>query len=135
MPDPSFVSYDFWPGLIPAFLIAGLAAALRTVGVVTTCQKINDRDWKRPAMKSIEGGVLADGLGCVGAGLLGTMGMNTGPSLVGVAKASGATSRYIAFASDATDLIADDSNGLRDVFLYDSQTKLVRRLSERPPPR
>jgi len=37
--------------------------------------------------------------------------------------------RYIAFASDATDLIAEDSNGLRDVFLYDNQTKLVRRLS------
>ncbi len=105
VPDPSFVSYAFWPGLIPAFLIAGLAAALRTVGVVTTCQKINDRDWKRPAMKSIEGGVLADGLGCVGAGLLGTMGMNTGPSLVGVAKASGATSRYIAFACAAALLL------------------------------
>jgi NCS2 family nucleobase:cation symporter-2 len=98
LPDPSFISYSFWPSLIPAFLISGLAAALRTVGVVTTCQKINDRDWKRPDMKSIEGGVLADGLGCVGAGLIGTMGMNTGPSLVGVAKASGATSRSIAFA-------------------------------------
>jgi xanthine permease XanP len=98
VPDPSFVSYAFWPSLIPAFLIAGIAAALRTVGVVTTCQKINDRDWKRPEMKSIEGGVLADGLGCLGAGLIGTMGLNTGPSLVGVAKASGATSRYIAFA-------------------------------------
>jgi NCS2 family nucleobase:cation symporter-2 len=101
LPDPSFLSYAFWPGLIPAFLISGLAAALRTVGVVTTCQKINDRDWKRPDMRSIEGGVLADGLGCIGAGLLGTMGMNTGPSLVGVAKASGATSRYIAFACAA----------------------------------
>ena len=98
VPDPRFVSYAFSPALVPAFLIAGLAAALRTVGVVTTCQKINDRDWKRPSMPSIEGGVLADGIGCVTAGLLGTMGMNTGPSLVGVAKASGATSRYIAFA-------------------------------------
>ena len=101
LPDPRFLSYAFWPGLIPAFLISGLAAALRTVGVVTTCHKINDSDWKRPDMRSIEGGVLADGLGCMGAGLPGTMGMNTGPSLVGVAKASGATSRYIAFACAA----------------------------------
>jgi NCS2 family nucleobase:cation symporter-2 len=98
LPDPTFLSYSFSPGLVPAFFISGLAAALRTVGVVTTCQKINDRDWKRPNMASIEGGVLADGLGCLIAGLLGTMGMNTGPSLVGVAKASGATSRVIAFA-------------------------------------
>jgi xanthine permease XanP len=101
LPDPSFVSYRFELSLVPAFLIAGLAAALRTVGVITTCQKINDRDWKHPDMRSIEGGMLADGIGCAVSGLLGTMGMNTGPSLVGVAKASGATSRYIAFATGA----------------------------------
>jgi xanthine permease XanP len=117
LPDPSVLSYSFWPGLIPAFLIAGVAAALRTVGVVTTCQKINDRDWKRPDMRSIEGGVLADGLGCMGAGLLGTMGMNTGPSLVGVAKASGATSRYIAFACAAILLLFSFVPKIAAVFL------------------
>jgi xanthine permease XanP len=117
LPDPSFLSYSFWPGLIPTFLISGLAAALRTVGVVTTCQKINDRDWKRPDMRSIEGGVLADGLGCMGAGLLGTMGMNTGPSLVGVAKASGATSRYIAFACAAILLLFSFVPKIAAVFL------------------
>ena len=98
VPDLHVGSYAFPSGLMPAFFISGLAAALRTVGVITTCQKINDRDWKRPDMRSIEGGMLADGLGCAAAGLVGTMGMNTGPSLVGVAKASGATSRSIAFA-------------------------------------
>ena len=38
--------------------------------------------------------------------------------------------RYVAFVSDATDLEAGDTNGLRDVYLYDSQTKRVRRLSK-----
>ena len=38
----------FAPDLVPAFMIAAVAAMLRTVGVVTTCQKINDADWKRP---------------------------------------------------------------------------------------
>jgi NCS2 family nucleobase:cation symporter-2 len=98
VPDPRFIAYRIDAGLLPVFVIAGVAAALRTVGVVTTCQKINDSEWKRPDTRSIEGGMLADGLGCAVAGVLGTMGMNTGPSLVGVAKASGATSRYIAFA-------------------------------------
>ncbi len=101
VPEPRVGGYAFPPGLMPAFFISGLAAALRTVGVITTCQKINDRDWKRPDLRSIEGGMLADGLGCIAGGLLGTMGMNTGPSLVGVAKASGATSRYVAFACGA----------------------------------
>ncbi len=117
LPDPRFVSYRFEPALIPAFLIAGLAAALRTVGVITTCQKINDRDWKRPDMRSIEGGMLADGIGCAAGGLLGTMGMNTGPSLVGVAKASGATSRYIAFACGGILILLSFVPKIASVFL------------------
>ncbi|HWP90590.1 MAG TPA: solute carrier family 23 protein [Thermodesulfobacteriota bacterium] len=99
LPDPWFISYHFEPSLIPAFLTAGVASALRTIGVITTCQKINDADWKRPEIKSIKGGMLADGIGCMLGGLLGAPGMNAAPSLVGVSKASGATSRYIAFSA------------------------------------
>lgn len=43
--------------------------------------------------------MLADGLGSVVSGLLGGIGQNTGPSLVGISKASGATSRHIAFTA------------------------------------
>jgi NCS2 family nucleobase:cation symporter-2 len=98
-PDLGHLSYSFEWSLVPAFLIAGIAASLRVVGVITTCQKINDDDWNRPDLESIRGGMLADGLGCMIGGLLGTIGQNTGPSLVGVSKASGATSRSIAFSA------------------------------------
>src|SRR5215472_12875417 len=101
IPQPHYLAYDFQFSLIPAFLMAGTAAMLRTVGVITTCQKINDLDWKRPDLKSIQAGILADGIGCAVAGLLGVMGMNSSPSLVGVAKATGATSRYIGFSCAA----------------------------------
>ena len=101
IPQPHYLAYDFHFSLVPAFLMAGTAAMLRTVGVITTCQKINDRDWKRPDLGSIQRGILADGIGCMVGGLLGVMGMNTGPSLVGVSKATGATSRYIAFSCAA----------------------------------
>lgn len=99
LPDVLHISYGFEVSLVPAFLVAGIAAALRAVGVITTCQKINDADWKRPDLTSIKGGVYADGIGCVLGGLAGVTGMNTGPSLVGVSKASGATSRVIAYAA------------------------------------
>lgn len=99
LPGVNHISYGFEASLIPAFLVGGIAAALRTVGVITTCQKINDADWKRPEFKSIRGGVYADGLGCLLGGLIGVTGMNTGPSLVGLSKASGATSRSIAFVA------------------------------------
>ena len=98
LPQLDTLSYSFDPLLVPAFLAAGVAAALRTIGVVTTCQRINDADWKRPDMRTIQGGVFADGLGCAIGGLLGAPGMSAGPSLVGVSKATGATSRYIAYA-------------------------------------
>jgi len=35
--------------------VAGLAACLRTIEVVTTCQRINDADWQKPERRSIPG--------------------------------------------------------------------------------
>ncbi|MEM7008415.1 MAG: solute carrier family 23 protein [Thermodesulfobacteriota bacterium] len=96
LPNFGYISYSFDYALIPAFLTAGLAAALRTIGVITTSQKINDDDWKKPDIVSIKKGVLADGIGCILGGVMGTPGMNSSPSIIGVAKATGATSRYIA---------------------------------------
>jgi NCS2 family nucleobase:cation symporter-2 len=98
LPRLGHIGYAWDAGLIVPFVLAGLAAGLRTVGVVTTCQRINDADWKRPDLRSIQGGVLADGIGCAVGGALGVPGMGSAPSLVGVAQASGATSRVIAFA-------------------------------------
>jgi xanthine permease XanP len=101
VPEPHYLAYDFRFSLVPAFLMAGTAAMLRTVGVITTCQKINDLDWKRPELNSIQAGIIADGIGCVLGGLLGVMGMNSAVGPVGVAKATGATSRYIGFSCAA----------------------------------
>ena len=86
------------PGVVPVFFAASLAAALRAVGVVTTCQRINDAGWRRPDMGNVRKGVLADGLANVVGGLLGAPGMSISPSIVGVSGVTGATSRAIAFA-------------------------------------
>lgn len=40
-----------------------------------------------------------------------------------------ADGRFITFASDASNLVTGDTNAVRDIFLYDSQTNGVRRLS------
>ncbi len=105
-PSFSHLSFAFDPALVPPFLAAAIAATLRTIGVVTTCEKINDAGWKRPAMAPIRRGAFADGIGCAVAGLLGAPGLNTAPSLVGVSNASRATSRWIAFACAAVLLVA-----------------------------
>src|SRR5215472_10988413 len=98
LPNPGFLAYGFEPSFIVPFAIAGLASGLRAVGVLTTCQQMNDSAWRRPDMRNIQSGVMADGLGCALGGVLGTPGMSASPSLVGIAKTTGATSRVIAWS-------------------------------------
>src|SRR6266480_1541473 len=40
-----------------------------------------------------------------------------------------ADGRFVAFESDATDLVSGDTNGLRDVFVHDRQTGATERVS------
>lgn len=98
LPDPRFLSYGFEPSFALPFAIAGLASGLRVVGVLTTCQQLNDAAWRRPDVKSISGGVVADGIGCAVGGALGTPGMSASPSLVGIEKITGVTSRVVAWS-------------------------------------
>jgi xanthine permease XanP len=98
LPDPRFLSYGFEPSLMLPFAIAGLASGLRVVGVLTTCQQINDAAWRRPDMESISAGVIADGIGCAVGGVLAAPGMSASPSLVGIEKITGVTSRIIAWS-------------------------------------
>ncbi len=52
----------------------------------------------------------------------GSNGYSDNPALSG-------SGRYVAFASDATSLVVGDTNAQRDIFLFDSQTSLVRRIN------
>jgi len=99
LPDRSHIGWSVNWSLVVPFLIASLASTVKTIGDLLTCQKINDDAWERPDMKSISGGLLADGCGSVFSGLLGGMGISTSSSNVGVSVATGATSRQIAFAA------------------------------------
>jgi NCS2 family nucleobase:cation symporter-2 len=116
LPHPSF-AFGFDVGLLPAFLAAGAACAFRAIGVVTTCQRINNAAWRQPDMVNIRKGVLADGFGNMAGGLLGTAGISIGPSIVGVSAATGATSRVIAFVAAGYLLILGLSPKLAGSFL------------------
>lgn len=93
------------PGLMPSFslnlaipfFVAALAACLRGMGDITTCQKINDRNWVRPDLTSIRNGIVADGVGTVVAGAIGGLGGSTYSSSVGMSNAVGVTARVIGF--------------------------------------
>ncbi len=101
VPSLGHLGWSFDIALVGAFAVGALAACLKTIGNVTTCQKMNDAEWIRPDIRSISKGVLADGLGTVMAGLVGTVGVNSSPSAVGLAGATGVTSRRVAYAIGA----------------------------------
>jgi xanthine permease XanP len=99
VPDLDYFGWSFDLLLLAPFLIAVTCSLLKSVGDITTCQKINDLDWKRADMKNVGGGIFADGLSAVAAGLVGTMGQSTSSSNIGLSIGTGATSRRIAFAA------------------------------------
>ena len=82
--------------LIP-FLAAAMTCALRGMGDISVAQKINDRDWIRPDMVSIQNGIAANGLGTILSGLAGGIGGNTQSSGIGMSNAAGVTSRWVAY--------------------------------------
>jgi xanthine permease XanP len=98
LPDVSHLHWDFDASLVVPFAIAAVAASLRAMGDVTVCQKTNDAEWTRPDMRTISGGALANGLCTVLSGLCGTVGTNTSTSNIGLAAATGVTSRRVAYA-------------------------------------
>jgi NCS2 family nucleobase:cation symporter-2 len=93
------------PALLLPFVVGALACSLRAIGDVTTSQKINDSQWRRPDMATIEGGILACGLGNIVSGLIGSIGANTSSSGVGLAAASGVASRRVGYAMAALLLV------------------------------
>jgi len=99
MPAPGSYGISFSTVLIIPFVVAALSSALKTMGDLSTCQKINDTGWKRPDMKSISRGILACGCGNLMSGLAGALGQSPSSSNIGLSIATGATSRTIAYAT------------------------------------
>ena len=105
LPDFSAISWAFDVSFAAPFAIACVAAAMKAVGTITVCQRMNDADWVRPDMRSAMRGVLADGATTVLSGLAGAVGTNTSTPSAGLAAATGVASRKVAYAVGAMFLL------------------------------
>jgi NCS2 family nucleobase:cation symporter-2 len=99
IPAVGDVGWSFDAALIVPFAVGAMASCLKTVGDLTTCQRINDADWVRPDLRGISRGALANGIGSALAGFLGTAGLNASTANIGLSGATGVTSRRIAYAT------------------------------------
>lgn len=117
VPEIGKYGWTFRLDLLVPFLVATLSSALKTMGDLTTCQKINDQNWKRPELKSIGNGILACAAGNLCCGFLGGMGQSTSSSNIGLSIATGATSRRIAYVTGAMLLVLAVMPKLAAVFV------------------
>jgi NCS2 family nucleobase:cation symporter-2 len=97
---PSFrlMQLSFDPTLLAPFVIVALAGTLHLMGNISTAQRINDDDWVRPSFRSLSGGLAGNGTAAVFCGLVGSLGINSYTSCIGVSTATGITSRNVAYA-------------------------------------
>lgn len=99
LPEMGKFGMSFSAVMLVPFMVAALSSALKTMGDLTTCQKINDADWRRIEMRSISRGMLACAAGNMASGLLGALGQSVSSSNIGLSIATGATSRRIGYAA------------------------------------
>jgi xanthine permease XanP len=105
VPRLAATQWAFDPSLIGPFIVVGLATVMSTSANVIIAQRLNDAEWVRPDLSSVGRGTLTDGLTAASAGLLGSCGVGTIATSVGVTVATGVASRYVAYAFGALTLV------------------------------
>jgi xanthine permease XanP len=97
-PHFDFGGWSFSLEMVVPFTVAAVAITLKGIGDVTACQRINDAGWVRGQMGSIIRGALANGLGNMLAGLVGSLGLAPSTASIGLQAATGVSSRIIGLA-------------------------------------
>jgi len=98
---PAF-GWKFDPELVPAFVVVGLALSLHGFGALAAAQRFNDADWKRPDMHQVCRGIRAEGVANLFAALFNSLPLTSSGGAVGLAAATGCTSRIPAYWLGAT---------------------------------
>jgi xanthine permease XanP len=98
VPSLDHLGFAFAWGSVVPFAVAAIAATLKTASNVAVLQLATDEHWSRVDFRPISGGVLADGLGNVIAGAIGSHGISSSSPATGLSVATGVHSRRIALA-------------------------------------
>ena len=88
-------------GLLVAVALVAVLTQLDTLGSVTMMDKMDDADWKRANMQMVAGGIKANGVGDIAAGLLGGFPTCTCSANIALAYATRSTARVIGLGAAA----------------------------------
>lgn len=106
LPDLRHLGWSFDVTLMLPFAVAAIASMLKTAGSVVVLDRATHPAWVRADMRQVSGGVLADGLAALTAGLIGAFGVNSSATATGLAVATRMHSRRVATAIAALCVIA-----------------------------
>jgi xanthine permease XanP len=102
VPSMEHLAWAFDPALLAPFVVAAIAATVHLMGNVSNAQKINDAAWVRPDFRSLRGALAGNGLASLFCGLLGSPGVITSTSNIGLSGSDGITSRKLGYLIGAT---------------------------------
>lgn len=96
VPHWPVVAVNFSGAYLPGVMIGAVASFLRMAGDVVASHQVSDRSWKRPNTQMVAAGGLAEGLGNIIAGLMGSAPVNSNSGSVGLVAASGVSAPRVA---------------------------------------
>ena len=101
MAPPQFVLPDFSIGisLIIAFVVLSMVSAVDDMGVLISMDRLDEADWSRPNMKQLSQGVSSLGVTSVLSSFLGGGFIGLSSTNIGLAFATGVTSRIVGTAA------------------------------------
>jgi hypothetical protein len=86
--------------------VVTIASVVDNIGDFTAVQSSNDVNFKKPNWKSIENGIRGASIGTIISGLAGGPVQSTATTNIGIANASGITSRMVAYVASAMLIVA-----------------------------
>jgi len=96
-PSLHLLQWRFDASLVAPFAIVAIAGTLNGIANFSTAQRINDAEWVRPSFTSLRGGLIGNGIALIIAAMIGSMGLNSYSSSIGLSAATGITSRSLAY--------------------------------------
>ena len=115
LPIYTELAYSFDLRVLIPFVVITVAGVVDNIGDFSACQSADDPYFKKPNWKSIESGIRGNALGTVVSGLLGGPIQSTATTNIGIAGASGITSRKVAYLACGMLMAASFFPGLTTV--------------------
>lgn len=99
LPDFSLPSFALAPSFIAAYAIVAMVSAVDNMGVIISTDRLDDAEWNKPDVGQISRGVSSLGLTTILSSFLGGTHLGLSSTNIGLAFATGVTSRVVGIAA------------------------------------